>query len=179
MTTPLLVGILAAFFAVTLAAGLGRAPTWARCPSCRASTKSVELPSWLRGAAPGLRVRWCPTCGWEGVGREGAEVAPGHPVAHGSGFRWGEDRLPEDFGFRFAGAETPVSPVPEESPPPPPAHPSGFRFASDPEPTSDSDREGFAWRTGNDASRPDVEVRPGFQWRERPPEGAPVFRWRG
>lgn len=184
MTTVLLAGILAAFVAVTVAAGLRRAPTRARCPQCGTATESVQLPPWMRKSAPELRVRWCPACAWEGVGREGAEMIPGRPVAHGSGFRWGMVRFQEDFGFRFAdGGDTPPDGPPAE----PPAHPSGFRFAGGPESTSCAQGTGFTWRspevpmpTGPAARSEEAgpDVGPGFRWRERPPEGAPVFYWK-
>jgi hypothetical protein len=102
MTLPLIAGVLVALVAVTIVSALRRAPTRIRCPDCARETEPVRLPSWVRRATPGMLLRWCPGCGWEGIGRDGAEWVPGRPVAHRSGFFWGEERLPPDFGFRFA-----------------------------------------------------------------------------
>jgi hypothetical protein len=97
----------------------------------------------------------------------GPEWVPGHPAAHGSGFYWGDERLPVDFGFRFA---PPVQEEDGEAPAEPPAHPSGFRFAAGaPRPTP----EQFRWAAPLEAAR--------FRWRTRrvaPPAEA-AFRWKG
>ena len=93
-------------------------------------------------------------------------------MAHGSGFRWGADRLPEDFGFRFAPSlDEAEAPVPAE----PPAHPSGFTWAdhdegqapvgTDAAPTAGV----FRWANPLDA--------PVFVWRA-PADRPPVFRWK-
>lgn len=162
----LLTGILVAFVASTLAAAWRRAPTRAACPKCGGRTEAVRAPLWVRKAAPDLTLRWCPSCEWQGMGRVGPEWVPGHPAAHGSGFYWGDERMPVDFGFRFA----PPPPVDGEEPPEPPAHPSGFRFAgSQARPAADE----FRWARPLEAST--------FRWRTRrapePPDAA--FRWRG
>jgi len=102
MTLSLIAGVLAALVAVTLVSAVRRAPTRVRCPDCSRDTKAVRLPAWMRRALPGMLLRWCPECGWEGLGRDGAEWIPGRPVAHRSGFFWGEERFPSDFGFHFA-----------------------------------------------------------------------------
>lgn len=188
MTTTLLVGLLCAFVAVTVAAGVRRAPTRVTCPRCGHETRSVLLPGVVRDAAPELRVRWCPSCAWQGLGREGAELTPGRPVAHDSGFRWGSDRFPQDFGFRFAG-DPQASPPPV--PAPPPAHPSGFRFGGEddvPEAPLVPPTAPPAFRWG--APEPEMEEPQGFQWADTEEDagpfrwkervrGAPVFRWKG
>lgn len=139
-------GILVSILAVALAAAARRAPAHRHCPSCGEDTRTVQPPSWLRRRLAGrIDLRWCPACGWEGPGRAGPEWVPGHPIAHGSGFFWGEQRMPVDFGFRFATAHE-ATPGPER-----PHHPSGFRFAAP-------------------AGRPDgARAHPsGFHWGSRP-----------
>lgn len=163
--TPLLAGLLVAFVATTMAAAWRRAPTRMSCPQCGGKTESVRAPFWVRKAAPELALRFCPSCSWEGMGRVGPEWVPGHPAAHGSGFYWGDERLPVDFGFRFAeppagDAETPVEP---------PSHPSGFRFADREAPPAADE---FRWARPLEPST--------FRWRSRR-KPAPVeagFRWR-
>lgn len=163
--TTLLAGLLVAFVATTLAAAWRRAPTRVACPECGGKTESVRAPLWVRKAAPGLALRFCPSCSWEGMGRAGPEWIPGHPAAHGSGFYWGDERLPVDFGFRFA--EPPAGEA--EEPVAPPSHPSGFRFADrGNRPAADE----FRWARPLEAST--------FRWRTRR-KPAPVeadFRWR-
>ncbi len=178
MTTTLLLGILVAFVATTLAAAYRRAPTRMRCPACGAKTESVQAPIWMRKAVPDLTVRWCPDCSWEGVGRAGPEWVPGHPAAHDSGFFWGEDRLPVDFGFRFA--EAPAQP--EAAPSEPPAHPSGFRFSQTPPATAPAHPSGFTWSDDGQADGANTSAAhspppaPGFRWAE--PRRIPGFVWR-
>lgn len=188
MTTTLLAGILTAFAAVTLAAGLRRAPLRALCPVCGAATNAVQLPPPLRSAAPDLRVRWCPDCSWEGLGREGAEAVPGRPMAHTSGFRWGGIRFQQDFGFRFAPVEEATEPPPRE----PPAHPSGFRFAEQARAAGVGEPAGVRREGAAGAPGQADEAAEGFRWAgPRPPsrflwgeeraktEDPPGFRWKG
>lgn len=135
MTVSLIAGILVALVAVTSASVVRRAPTRVRCPDCGHDTDPVRLPSFVARAMPGILVRWCAACGWEGIGRDGAEWVPGRRVAHRSGFFWGEDRFPPDFGFRFADAGRSPSRGPR---------PSGFAAAGvgghPPRP------QGFRWK---------------------------------
>jgi len=164
--TTLLAGILVAFVATTLAAAWRRAPTRTSCPQCGGRTESVRAPLWMRKAAPDRSLRWCPSCSWEGMGRVGPEWVPGHPAAHGSGFFWGDERLPVDFGFKFA---FPPAAEDDQAPAEPPAHPSGFRFAGEPPHLPPKQ---FRW------AQP--RTPPAFQWRTRR-EAPPVhagFRWR-
>ncbi len=116
MTFVLLTGALVSFLVTTLVAAVRRAPTRLRCPRCRGKTEAVQAPRWLGRS---FVTRWCPNCSWEGIGRVGAEWVPGRPVSHSSGFHWGEERLPEDFGFCFAQREATQAR----------AHPSGFNWA--------------------------------------------------
>lgn len=165
MTSTLVAGIFVAFLATTLAVAWRRAPTRMRCPGCGEPTATLQPPLWFTRMAPGFRLRWCPACSWQGVGREGPELTPGRPVSHDSGFRWGEERFPRDFGFRFAGEPDEGTQGPGAAPVEPPAHPSGFRFAQR-MPLVFRWREGpgagdFAWRTPTRRRAP----RPGFRWR--------------
>jgi hypothetical protein len=100
------------------------------------------------------------------MGRVGPEWIPGHPAAHGSGFYWGDERFPVDFGFRFAPPPPPPADVPAE----PPAHPSGFRFAdAQAIPTVRS----FRWAEPLGPST--------FRWRtqRKAAPGSDGFRWKG
>jgi hypothetical protein len=122
MTLSLIAGVLVALVAVTFVSAVRRAPTRIHCPDCGGDTQPVRLPAWMTRAAPEMLLRWCAACGWEGLGREGAEWVPGRRIAHRSGFFWGEERMPPDFGFRFADARHPV---------PCGVRPSGFAGAED------------------------------------------------
>ena len=109
------------------------------------------------------------------MGRQGAEAIPGKPMAHDSGFRWGTDRLPEDFGFRFAPSAEEGAVAPAD----PPAHPSGFRFAATPAPAK-AHPSGFTWADrapdrGTAKTRPALTPQ-AFRWADR--TEAPVFVWR-
>jgi len=185
MTTILVVGFLTSFVAVTMAAGMRRAPVRAQCPACGTDTHAVRLHPTLQKAAPELRIRWCPACSWQGVGREGPAATPGRPVSHVSGFRWGSVRLPQDFGFRFAAPQVTEADASAE----PPAHPSGFRFAGDPEtPPPEAHPSGFRWGE-DEAPLAEASSAPlAFRWAEPPPpagfrwgesrRGASPFRWK-
>lgn len=173
MITTLVAGILVAFLAVTLASALRRAPTRVLCPSCGETTKRLKPPLWFRKAVPGMSVRWCPSCSWEGVGRDGPEWIPGHPAAHDSGFHWGEERLPPDFGFRFGD--------PDQEPSaggPTRTDASGrvkvpvvFRWRRTPDVADFSwrgpsaRRGGFAWKAREPRPR-DGGAGPGFHWKD-------------
>lgn len=180
MTTVLLTGILVAFLATTLAAAFQRAPTRLTCPECGKDTQPVQAPAWIKERVPSFVLRWCPACSWEGMGRVGADWVPGRPVAHDSGFHWGNERLPEDFGFRFAAP--PEMPAGQE----PPHHPSGFRFASTEEEPGAAHPSGFNW--GERVGRPPFRSAPpaagggqadappaGFRWKEAAEDAG--FRW--
>jgi hypothetical protein len=166
MTSALVLGILVAFVVTTLAAAWRLAPTHASCPRCGGATTAVQPESWLLRRLPDVRARWCQACAWQGWGRHGAEWVPGHPAAHDSGFYWGEDRLPEDFGFRFADRP------PTEAPVEPPDHPSGFRFNTSRDDSESEPRPGFRWASPGSAgaARHAWERREGRQ--EPPAEGS-------
>jgi hypothetical protein len=170
MTFPLVVGTLAAFVAVTLAAALRRAPTRTRCPECGKATLPVQPEAWLLKRIPDVRLRWCRACNWQGWGRNGAEWVPGHPAAHDSGFHWGDDRFPEDFGFRFARQPE------QEAPAAPPDHPSGFRFSAPPEKPGKAHPSGFAW-SGSGPTDDGADAPAGFQWGPTGSEGGARFAW--
>lgn len=185
MALTLLAGIAATLFVTGVAVAYQRAPTWIRCPECGGATQPVRAPYLLRKTAPRLQGRWCPQCSWEGLGRVGPEWVSGRRVAHDSGFHWGDQRLPEDFGFQWR-------PLPEPAPgAEPPHHPSGFRFSTTAggetarEPAHPS---GFAWADGAGETSPaktafewGTPKPPSFVWRD-PPRRARKrvpFRWKG
>lgn len=101
MISTLVLATLAAFLATTLHAALRRAPTSTCCPECGEATVPVLAEAWLLKRMPNVRLRWCQACSWEGWAAHGAPWIQGPPPAHDSGFAWGEDRLPENFGFHF------------------------------------------------------------------------------
>ena len=162
MTSTLLIGTLAAFVATTLAAALRRAPTHTRCPACGEATVAVQPEAWLLNRMPDVLLRWCQACSWEGWGRNGAEWIPGHPAAHDSGFYWGEERFPEDFGFRFAGRR------PNATPSAPPRHPSGFRFSAPPPARQTAHPSGFTFGTGENGGSTGAGEPAGFRWAPLP-----------
>lgn len=89
------------------------------CPRCREPTLPIGGP--IRSLDRWFRRRWCGGCTWSGWGRNGPVHWPERgPVADGSGFRWGEERLEPDLGFRWAAAARPEAGA---------RHPSGFRWA--------------------------------------------------
>jgi hypothetical protein len=156
------------------------------CPQCGQATAGVSHPLSAR-TDRWMRRRWCAACGWKGWGRNGPVYWRSRgPVSHTSGFRWGQERLEPDFGFRWAG--------PPEGPPAPPldpAHPSGFRWADDAEDTATACAQtaghpsGFRW-AGEPAGTAAAAAGPepaGFQWRGPRPtrsSGQPAipFRWK-
>lgn len=178
MLIVLVVGIAALVTVVVAGVAYHRAPTRITCPTCSRTTSPVRPPGVL-GRTPGVTWRWCAACGWEGVGRKGPDWRPGLRVAHDSGFHWGDERLPEDFGFQWRHGVDEDAPRPAE----PPHHPSGFRFGS-PAPEADGNGiahapdpgahpSGFRW------SENDARVDEGFRWAEGGDRGEPgrAFRW--
>lgn len=113
MTPALLIGGVTALLAALAAWAWHRLPTRRRCPRCDGPTARVAAPRVLAVGEGLAGRRWCMRCGWEGLGREGPEWTPGKPAAHDSGFRWGEERLPRDFGFHWAGGGGRADPGPE------------------------------------------------------------------
>lgn len=180
MALTIFAGIAVAALLTAMAVVYQRAPTRVRCPECGGATQPVMAPQWLRKAAPRLQGRWCPQCSWEGLGRVGPEWVSGRLIAHDSGFHWGDERLPMDFGFRWR-------PLPEARPTGRPTrqvpdHPSGFRFADLPEDadsgtTMPAHRSGFAWRrTDAPAAQAPRAVPPAFEWGG--PKAPPGFTWK-
>ena len=140
------------------------------CPSCGQATVSVThalsavTDAWIRR-------RWCAGCNWAGWGRHGPVLwRRNGPVAYVSGFRWGEDHLPADFGFRWAerAAAERVTP----------AHPSGFQWADRPGATptgteNTAHRSGFRFQ-GSHCEVATTEDHPsGFRWSVNPRAGQP------
>lgn len=156
MLEALIIGVFATA-AVTLAvAAFSRAPTRARCPECRGHTEVVLLPPVLR-RNQFVHMRWCPSCSWEGLGRNGPEWVRGRRIAHRSGFHWGRARFQSDFGFRFRRM------VQEDQLPP--HHPSGFRFAEDEQAPGSEAAHPSGFRFSGDAREP--SPRPSFRWGRR------------
>ena len=88
------------------------------------------------------------------------------PVADGSGFRWGQDRLQPNFGFRWKAR--PPAELPAQV-----HHPSGFCFAEDPVDTltpaetseSSAHPSGFRFRGAPSPPQAPAGDRPvGFSW---------------
>ena len=108
-----------------------KTPPRSVCPRCGDPTTAVTH-ALLATVERWVRLRWCSACGWRGWGRNGPVLSRRlGPVSDGSGFRWGPERLPMDFGFRWAeqpAASAAIGDPPAESPSQP-AHPSGFRWA--------------------------------------------------
>lgn len=169
------------------------------CPQCGQPTLAVGHA--LSGAVKRwLTRRWCAACQWVGWGRTGPVLWRRRgPVADGSGFRWGEDRLQPDFGFqwknrrsgqdrrhtradhpsgfRFAGAGQ------TETGSDAPADPSGFRFraaASDAETARRDHPSGFSWAAGasEQAPRPRPAEDKADDDADEPPT-PPGFTWGG
>lgn len=166
----ILIGIAALATVVVSGIAYHRAPTRITCPTCAGATSSVRPPGVL-GRTPGVTWRWCAACGWQGVGRNGPDWRPGRKVAHDSGFHWGRERLPEDFGFRWRPRPEGDAPAPAE----PPHHPSGFRFGSSSSATSGhgKDAPGDAGAQPPSRGRWSRPVRPdtegpedGFRWKQ-------------
>jgi len=89
------------------------------CPQCGEATVPISSP--LTSALDRwVRRRWCSACAWTGWGRNGPMLSRERgPVADGSGFRWGEERLGADLGFVWGEEERARRAA---------NHPSGFRW---------------------------------------------------
>ena len=160
MSLVVLVGILSVLAVAAAYLAWLSWPTRRGCPECGGPTVPVAsraLPEVIRRRA---WARWCPGCGWEGVGRRGPDLSDG-PVDHESGFRWSRAR-PDAPTFLWAPPETgDATPEPagaEEAPDP--SHPSGFRWAPpttpharrpDGSPGADGPT-GFRWASRDDRS---------------------------
>lgn len=153
------------------------------CPECGEPTASLTHPLSSR-TDRWIRRRWCADCGWTGWGRNGPVLWPKDgPIAHDSGFRWGEERLQPDFGFRWAAA--PAAPGPRVAPTPRDAHPSGFRWAGTLPETltaaADADHpSGFRFRPADEeeADTAGGDHPSGFRWGAAPVRSSADFRWK-
>jgi hypothetical protein len=174
------------------------------CPDCGQDTLAVGHPM-ARAVGRWVSRRWCAACQWAGWGRKGPVLwRRKGPVADGSGFRWGEDRLQPDFGFQWKGDErrsgqerrTPKSQHPSgfhfadeetatETDSESPSHPSGFRFRqTEAEQARPADHpSGFSW--GDESSTSEPAPKSSFNWGANPPRkprggagGGPGFRWK-
>ncbi len=102
MAITLFAGILTLAAAVAAGALWLSMPPRSICPECGRPTEPVAMGALGRPLERLVRRRWCTACLWTGYGRNGPVLwARKGPVAHDSGFRWGEDLLPPDMGFRW------------------------------------------------------------------------------
>lgn len=94
-----LVGLLSVLLVATIAVAYVVLPSGRMCTCCGGPTDPIYHGMPLRLVSRWLHWRWCSRCGWQGLGRNGPDVAPFElPVDHDSGFRW---RRPD-------GSEVPV-----------------------------------------------------------------------
>ena len=96
------------------------------------------------------------------------------PVADGSGFRWGEDRLQPNFGFQWRERRSAKRLVRTH-------HPSGFRFAGSPAETltvaeATAHPSGFCFRETSPEAMPAGDRPSGFSWGRTEPPPKPGFR---
>ena len=163
------------------------------CPECGQHTVGIRHPL-ARTVGRWVSRRWCSACEWTGWGRKGPVLWRRRgPVADGSGFRWGEDRLQPDMGFQWKNLERRATADRRQSPKP--LHPSGFHFADSQgetetdasvpptgfrfretgpgEPLEADHPSGFAWGAGARPPKPRGAVGP-----DRGPAGGPGFRWK-
>lgn len=143
MLIPTLTGLLTALAVVVTVLVQRTTPSHSRCPACSGVTSAVAPAgrAWIL-AARKLTWRWCTGCGWEGAGRKGPGLRGGGPVSHDSGFHWGHDRMPADFGFQWSADPTPRRP------------PSGFQWNADSTPRQPP--SGFQW--ASTSTPPEVEA---------------------
>lgn len=159
-------------FVVVLAGALAlrRIPVSRACPDCATPTSPIQGGFWLGLVRPKLHRRWCSACGWTGVRRSRAPVAPtDEPPAHESGFHWARPD-PSDaplFVWRDDGRRRGRGPSsrggrPDSERP--------RRRSTDPDPTPH--------RTTGEGPSGDPVHPSGFRWGDGPAEDAPVFLWR-
>jgi len=139
MAFAFLAGTLVAVFAAVLVAAYHRAPTRQSCPECGGRTSAVRISGWFARTSRFVSHRWCAACAWEGLGRAGPDWTPGEPVAHDSGFRFGDDITGPNAGFQWGGGPEASRPAPRPSQTPSQTgpvgradHPTGFRWAQGP-----------------------------------------------
>ena len=151
------------------------------CPQCGQHTVAVGHPI-SRTVGRWVSRRWCSAYEWTGWGRKGpVRWRRRGPVADGSGFRWGEDRLQPDMGFQWQHRERSTSADRPASPKP--LHPSGFHFADEGAETS-TDAEapmhpsGFCFRETAPAEPAEADHPSGFSWGAGDaPNLRPGFNW--
>ena len=169
-----LVGLLTVLLVAAVRVGYLAIPSGRMCPQCGGGTNSVEV-DYLSGLLdPWLHKRWCSRCGWEGIGRNGPDVAPfENPVDHDSGFRWSRR---QSRGVPVFWWGDPESSEPTDDP----AHPSGFHWGEEEEEPARPDHpSGFRFRGKEDAEGPV------FEWGDegspgpmKEPEGPRGFQWK-
>ena len=149
------------------------------CPECGEPTILVShalsnvVGRWLNR-------RWCAACDWAGWGRKGPVLwRRKGPVADGSGFRWGQDRLQPNSGFRWR--ERPFRALPARV-----HHPSGFSFAEAPADTMTTAQaahapahpSGFRFREAPSPAMPAGDHPKGFSWGVNKAKQGTSFRWK-
>ena len=101
------------------------------------------------------------------------------PVADGSGFRWGQDRLQPNFGFQWKARPSAAQPTREQ-------HPSGFQFAetaADTQTTVEASKtsahpSGFRFRGPPQPRVPTGDHPTGFSWGVSKTKQGSDFRWK-
>jgi hypothetical protein len=151
LTLTALVGLLSVLLVATVATAYVAFPSGRMCTRCGGPTDPLRPGFLLRLASRWLHRRWCPRCGWEGVNRNGPDVAPFElPVEHDSGFRW---RRPD-------GSEVPVFTWRPEGSTARTDRPSGFRWvAGDTPEERPGEPSDFQWRPVSRATS-------SFRWKE-------------
>ena len=160
MLIVVVVGAAAVLISIGGAVAYYRTPTRTFCPDCEANTAPYVGPALLR-RVPGVSWRWCAACGWQGFGRQGPDWVPGRLISHDSGFHWGEERLPQDFGFKWRDAPRRRAEEDEA------VHPSGFRFVGGGNDSPGDPRPNEADVHGSQARHP---ARPHPEFRFRDPD---------
>jgi len=169
-----LVGLLSVLLVAAVRVGYLAISSGRMCPQCGGGTNSVEFGRIASLFARWIQKRWCSRCGWEGIGRNGPDVAPYEsPVDHDSGFRWRrrQNRAVPVFWWGDRSREDAAAGR---------AHPSGFHWGDAEELMEDPDHpSGFRFRGEEDADGPV------FEWGDREadgplqkPEGPRGFQWK-
>ena len=149
------------------------------CPECGEPTLLVSH-ALSSGVGRWLSRRWCAACNWAGWGRRGPVLwRRKGPVADGSGFRWGQDRLQPNFGFRWRARPSPARPARVH-------HSSGFHFAEDPADTltataaaeTAAHPSGFRFRETPSPAMPADDRPKGFSWGVNKTKQGTSFRWK-
>jgi len=171
-----LVGLLSVLLVAAVRVGYLAIPSGRMCPQCGGGTSSVTFDYLASLLERWLQKRWCSRCGWEGIGRNGPDVAAfENPVDHDSGFRWSRrqsrrvpvfwwgdptsSEMSQDAvhrsGFHWGDEDEPVEPD----------HPSGFTFRDE------ADCEGPVFEWGDEGAAGPMKKPKGprgFQWKDPP-----------